>query len=71
MAPVVASGEVGAAPVDAAEMLVQVDINQQGLNDTVIALRAGARLLIAAEDLQRWRLRTPEAVPYSREGRTY
>ena len=71
LAPVVASGEVGAAPVDAGEMLVQVDINQQGLNETVIVLRAGARLLIAAEDLRRWRLRTPDAVPYAREGRTY
>ena len=71
LAPVVASGEVGAAPVDAGEMQVQVDINQQGLNETVFVLRAGARLLIAAEDLRRWRLRTPDAVPYAREGRTY
>ena len=49
---------------------MQVDLNQQGLNETVIVLRAGARLLIAAEDLGRWRLRAPEALPYSREGRT-
>src|SRR5688572_26612772 len=59
------------AAVEAVEMLVQVDLNQQGLNETVIVLRAGARLLIAAEDLRRWRLRTPDAAPYSREGRTY
>lgn len=34
-------------------------------------LRAGGRLFIAAEDLQRWRLRAPDALPYKREGRTY
>ena len=56
------------APSDeVAELLVQVDLNQQGLNETVIVLRAGARLLIAAEDLGRWRLRTPEGLPYTRE----
>ena len=50
---------------------MQVDLNQQGLNETVIVLRAGARLLIAAEDLGRWRLRTPDGLPYTRDGRTY
>ena len=50
---------------------MQVDLNQQGLNETVIVLRAGARLLIAAEDLRRWRLRTPDGPPCTREGRTY
>ena len=76
MTPVGAAGGETArgqsAPSDeVAELLVQVDLNQQGLNETVIVLRAGARLLIAAEDLGRWRLRTPEGLPYTREGRTY
>jgi outer membrane usher protein len=62
---------VAAAAIDVVEMLVQVDLNQQGLNETVIVLRAATRLLIAAEDLRRWRLRTPDALPYFREGRTY
>jgi outer membrane usher protein len=59
----------GAAP---SEGLFQVDINQQGLNETVMLLRTAAgRFLVAADDLDRWRLRVPSAVPLRHEGKAY
>jgi outer membrane usher protein len=60
-----------AAQTPLAELLLQVDINRQGLNETVLVLRAGERFLISAEDLARWRLREPDAPALMHEGRAY
>jgi outer membrane usher protein len=52
-------------------LLLQVDVNRQGLNETVLVLRSGERFLIAAEDLARWRLRAPDAAALVHDGRSY
>jgi outer membrane usher protein len=52
-------------------MLLQVDVNRQGLNETVVVLRSGKRFFAAAEDLERWRIRRPAAGVLEHEGRTY
>lgn len=54
-----------------AELLLQVDINRQGLNETVLVLRMGERFLISAEDLARWRLREPDAPAVMHDRRAY
>jgi outer membrane usher protein len=63
------------APAQAAqvaEVLFQVDINRQSINETVMFLRRpDGRFLVAAEDLERWRLRTPSAVPLRYQGKAY
>ena len=53
-------------------MLFQVDLNSQGLDETVTLLRStDGSFLVAAEDLDRWRLRVPSAVPLRHEGKSY
>ena len=43
------------------EALLLVDINKQGLNETVLFLRdASGRVYAAVQDLKRWRLPVPE-----------
>ncbi|MEY5098628.1 MAG: hypothetical protein RJA36_1347 [Pseudomonadota bacterium] len=65
----VACAAQGTAPQ---ELLLQVDVNRQGLDETVLLLRdASGQLLLAAEDLQRWRLRLPDAAPLSHQGQDY
>src|SRR5205085_6840749 len=63
------------APVPSAEVsdvLFQVDVNNQGFNEAVALLRSSdGRFFVAAEDLERWRLRVPSAVPLRREGKAY
>jgi outer membrane usher protein len=55
-----------------AELLLQVDVNQQNLADTVIVLRtADGKLLVGGEDLERWRLRKPDVPPYEHAGSAY
>jgi outer membrane usher protein len=54
-----------------AELLLQVDVNRQGLNETVLVLRSGERFLLAGEDLARWRLRIPEVAPFAHDGRSF
>ena len=57
LAPALAAPGVEGA---VAELLVQTDVNRQGLGETVLVLRAtDGTLLIGAEDLERWRLRPP------------
>src|SRR5213075_2749922 len=57
---------------EVSEVLFQVDVNSQGFNETVALLRSSdGRFFIAAEDLERWRLRVPSAVPLRREGKSY
>jgi outer membrane usher protein len=54
----------GAASGDVEELLVQLDINQQGLDDTVLLLKgSGGELYAAEDDLKRWRLRVPTSQP--------
>jgi outer membrane usher protein len=56
----------------AGEVLFQVDVNRQGLNETVMFIRlVDGRFLAAAEDLERWRIRPPSAVPLHYEGKIY
>jgi outer membrane usher protein len=48
----------------AEELLMQLDINQQGLDETVLLLKGtGGELFAAADDLKRWRLRVPASKP--------
>jgi outer membrane usher protein len=57
---------------DLSEVLLQVDVNSQGFNETVALLRSPqGQFFVAAEDLERWRLRVPSAVPLRREGKSY
>ena len=53
-------GAATAAPAAFQEKLLQLDINQQQINETVMLLEddAGA-LYLASSDIQRWRLREP------------
>src|SRR4051812_35536325 len=46
------------------EALLEVDINQQGLDETALFLRTQDGMLwMAEDDLQRWRLRKPDSSP--------
>ena len=57
---------------EVAELLVQTDVNRQGLGETVVVLRdSDGALLIGAEDLERWRLRAPETPARVYRGRRY
>jgi len=54
------------------EMLLQVDVNQQNLGDSVLVLRtADGRLLVSGADLDRWRLRKPDLAPLEHGGDAY
>ena len=58
--------------LEVTEVLFQVDVNSQGFNETVALLRSSdGRFFVSAEDLERWRLRVPSAVPLRREGKSY
>ena len=60
------------APQRVMELLLQVDVNQQRLDEPVLVLRReDGTLLIAGEDLDRWRLRRPSTPPYEHEGRLF
>ncbi len=57
---------------DSAELLLQFDLNQQGLDDTVLLLKTkGGELYASAEDLKRWRLRQPEATPLAHNNEAF
>jgi outer membrane usher protein len=54
------------------ELLLQVDVNAQGLDDTVLALRgADGRIRVPVDSLDRWRLRRPEVAPHFHDGTPY
>src|SRR6266480_3913317 len=60
------------APQRVMELLLQVDVNRQRLDEPVLVLRReDGTLLIAGEDLDRWRLRRPSTPPYEHEGRLF
>jgi outer membrane usher protein len=57
---------------DMEELVLEVDVNQQGLNDTAIILRAkDGAFFVAEEDLDRWRLRKPGVVALKYGGNNY
>src|SRR5207247_1890391 len=54
------------------ELLLQVDVNAQGLDDTVLVLRASdGRIAVPVDSLDRWRLRRPDAPPRFHAGMPY
>jgi outer membrane usher protein len=54
------------------ELLLQVDVNAQGLADTVLVLRgADGRIAVPADSLDRWRLRRPDVAPRFSNGAPY
>ena len=57
---------------DTTELLVQVDINGQGLDETVVVLRdRGGNFFLSDDDLQRWRLNLPPCDSVVDQGTTY
>ena len=65
-----ATGSVDAQPAE--ELLLQVDVNHQNINDTVIALRAAdGKISVPGESLDKWRLRRPDVTPQGFRGATY
>lgn len=65
------SGSVASAAQAFQEILLQVDVNQQQLDETVLMLEGeSGELYMASRDLQRWRLLVPasaDAVDYQQE----
>jgi outer membrane usher protein len=54
------------------ELLLQVDVNAQGLTDTVLVLRgADGRIAVPVDSLDRWRLRRPDVAPRFSNGAPY
>lgn len=49
------------------EKLLEVEINQLPTQDTVLMLAREGRLLVKAEDLQRWRIRLPDSPPLTHD----
>jgi len=57
---------------DMEEMVLEVDVNEQGINDTAIVLRAkDGAYFVSEEDLDRWRLRKPEVLALKYGGSNY
>ncbi len=54
------------------ELLLQVDVNAQGLADTVLVLRGvDGRIAVPVDSLDRWRLRRPDITPRFHDGTPY
>src|SRR5678815_3441696 len=71
-APGLASEVARTVPQRVTEMLLQADVNQQRLDDPVIVLKAeDGTMLLAGEDLDRWRLRRPDSAPFEYGGKLY
>ena len=69
--PATSAGDIAAAD-DYEELLLAVQINRQASPDTALLLRAAdGRLLVARTDLERWRLRVPDAAPVQRLDETF
>jgi outer membrane usher protein len=61
-----------AAPTADEELLLQVDVNAQGLEDTVLVLRApDGKIAVPVDNLDRWRLRRPTTSPRFHAGTPY
>ncbi len=53
-------------------MLLQTDVNEQGLDETALVLRMpDGSFLVSGEDLDRWRLRRPDVAPLIHGGQSY
>jgi outer membrane usher protein len=62
--PATAAPSAGPQAADFDELLLQLDINKEGLDETVLLLKSGRGELYAdGEDLKRWRLRLPQELP--------
>jgi outer membrane usher protein len=60
------------APAVDEELLLQVDVNAQGLVDTVLVLRGvDGKIAVPVDSLDRWRLRRPSASPRFHAGTPY
>jgi outer membrane usher protein len=54
------------------ELLLQVDLNAQGLDETVLVLRApDGKIAVPVDNLERWRLRRPPGPPRFHAGLQY
>jgi outer membrane usher protein len=54
------------------ELLLQVDVNAQGLSDTVLVLRGSdGKIAVPVDSLDRWRLRRPDVAPRFHDGVPY
>lgn len=54
------------------ELLLQVEVNAQGLTDTVLVLRGpDGRIAVPVDSLDRWRLRRPAVAPRFHDGVPY
>ena len=61
-----------ASAAELEELVLEVDVNQQGLKDSAIVLRAAdGAFFVAEEDLDRWRLRKPGVVALKHGGGNY
>src|SRR5437764_1307219 len=61
-----------AAPARDEELLLQVDVNAQGLEDTVLVLRGpDGKIAVPVDSLDRWRLRRPGVAPRFHAGTPY
>lgn len=57
---------------DMEEMVLEVDVNQQGINATALVLRArDGAFFVSEEDLDHWRLRKPGVIALKYGGNTY
>ena len=57
---------------DMEELVLEVDVNQQGINDTAVVLRAkDGAFFVAEEDLDHWRLRKPGVLALKYGGSNY
>lgn len=54
------------------ELLLEIDVNHQSFDETVLVLRDGrGEFYLAAGDLGRWRLRLPAQAPLIKDGASY
>lgn len=65
------SDELPAVKGQIEEKLLEVEINQLPTKEAVFMLAREGRLLVKAEDLQRWRIRLPDSPPISHDGVQY
>jgi hypothetical protein len=72
LAPGPPPGRSPAPRDDLEQVLLEVDINRQGLDETAVFLKTReGMLLIGEDDLRRWRLRAPEGAARRSEGKSY
>jgi hypothetical protein len=66
---IAADGATAVVSEGLTEQLFEVSLNAEALTETVLLLRqTNGRLLVAAVDLQRWRIRLPETPVLAYQG---